>query len=242
MTDITVITSWSEAGGRLYGGRWVEGIERHWCAHHDHISYRIVTDDDLAADPEFASFMARELGTDADNDNVHRGATKWAHKVFALTMAPIPTSGWMIWIDGDVEFIKTPSPEFFDAVCPDDADVSFLDRPWAYASETGFVAYRMESPAVQELLRLMRHTYISGEFRNLSARTGGTMPEWGDAAVFDYCRGVLLQEGAGLRENNLCPGNKPRDGLHVWPQTVLADYLRHHKGVNRKREAYGGAV
>lgn len=224
-----VITSWSDEGNKLYGERWRDGWCEHWLTPH-HIPALMYTDDMIAEDPEVRAFREREADAQTTSGDYRRGALKWSWKVFALTMEPMPTSGWMIWIDGDVEFTKTPTQEWFDAVCPDDADVSYLARPWAYASETGFVAYNMGSERARDLLGDMRRMYLYGTFRALE--------NWGDASVFDSCRAMQHED---LRENNLAAHCTGPD-LHVWPHTVLGECLVHRKGPKRKQEAYGGAV
>lgn len=228
--QITVVTSWSEEGCELYGDRWMDTFTEYW-PWPDPVQLRIATEPAMMEDTEVRAFRAREADEKTLSGDYRWGALKWSWKVFALTMPPMPTSGWMVWIDGDVEFTKTPTQEFFAAVCPDDADVSFLARPWAYASETGFVAYNMSSPTTLALLGMMRQEYLSGIFRELD--------NWGDASVFDACRATLAP---ALRENNLAAGCDSSDGLHVWPLTVLGEFMEHRKGPKRKKEAYGGAV
>lgn len=229
MIPSLVVTSWSDEGGAIYGNRFLSGFWAHWRQPHG-IRLNRWWDAIILEDPEVRAFREREADSEtSDPTNIHRGVMKWSWKVFALTMEPMPTSGWMIWIDGDVEFIKTPTQEFFNAVCPEDKDVSFLARPWAYASETGFVAYRMDCPEIVAMLRTMRSVYTTGEFRKLD--------EWGDAAVFDFSR----SQYTALRQNNLARDATPGQ-LHVWPDTVLAEFLTHRKGPKRKKEAYGGAV
>jgi len=202
---------------------WATGFFKHWVPLG--ISYKSLPDEAILQDPDVRAFREREakLKTCKDGD-IHRDVLRWSWKIFALTMEPMPAEGWMIWIDGDVEFIKTPTKKFFDVVCPEDADVSYLGRPWAYASETGFVAYNMESEATRYVLTMMRNCYLTGLFRMLD--------EWGDAGVFDHCR-----QGRTLRENNLAAHLTGPD-LHVWPSTVLAEFLTHHKGPRRKQLAY----
>jgi len=240
MIPSLVVTSWSDKDDDRYGPVWIEGLVAHWGW--TEAKYKVLTDQEMLADPEVRAFRARESDSKTTSGHPRWGALKWSWKVFALTMEPMPTTGWMVWIDGDVEFIKTPTREFFDVVCPENADITYLGRPWAYASETGFVAYRMDCPAVRDLLRAMRQTYLTGAFR--------TLKNWGDNAVFDQnLRQLGLAEAdntifdhhrdqiPSLRLNNLAAHCAGPD-LHVWPATVLAPYLAHHKGPGRKAAAY----
>lgn len=225
VTPHTVVTSWSREGHKQYGQRFLDSFcETGWARMG--VDMVVHDDDNILEDPKVRAFRAREA--DAVSKNIHRDVLRWSWKVFALTMPPMLTEGWMVWIDGDVEFIKTPTATFFDAVCPDDKDVSFLGRPWAYASETGFVAYNMARWTTRLLLDDMRTMYLTGTFRALDS--------WTDGAVFDCCRQMATPH---LRENDLSAHCESGGGLHVWPETVLAEFLTHHKGPKRKQLAYG---
>lgn len=237
----SVVTSWSPEGGALYGDRFVSSFDNYWGEPFG-IPLKVRTDTDLLEDPGVRGFRKRERDSQTDSDDPCRGALKWSWKVFAMASPPLARSGWMVWIDGDVEFTAPPTEEFFDTVCPAGADVSFLGRPWAYSSETGFVAFNMRSGRVHTLLERMRYTYISGQFRvntRMVDRPGKppkSVGNWGDAAVFDHCRADI-----DLVENDLAKDCRPGN-LHVWPQTVLGSCMSHQKGPTRKRRAYGGAV
>lgn len=187
----------------------------------------VVRDADIVRNPANAEFLARanaERAT-ANRADIHRGVAKWANKVFALTVPEVLNQdGWVLWFDADVEFTGQPFPEIWDTLCPPGADVTFLGRPWAYASETGFVGYNLASGKAKRLLLDMRSTYLTDGFRQLD--------EWGDAAVFDQCRSLQA-----LAENDLCEGIDGPD-LHVWPKTVLRMVAAHHKGPARKEKAY----
>jgi hypothetical protein len=221
--QITMISTWSDLAHETYGNQWFDGMTTFWRPLG--VSFRVPMEHTILEDPDVFTFREREADKQTSGNKLHRAAMKWSWKVFALTMEPMQTSGWMIWIDGDVEFTKTPTQEFLDAVCPDDADVSYLGRVWAYASETGFVAYNMASLGTRELLGRMRATYLTGAFRDLDS--------WTDGAVFDYCR-----KGLGLVANNLAAHCDGPD-LHVWPKTILGEFMVHQKGPRRKAEAYG---
>jgi len=227
--DITVVTSWSEKGGSTYGGKFIDGFRENW----GEIPLWVITDDDVLQDPRVREFRKREEDpVTSKREDYHFGVMKWSWKVFALTAKAedLPNDGWLIWIDGDVEFTAPITDEFLDTVCPNDHDVSFLDRPNAYASETGFVCYNLRSPSVRVLLHLMREVYLSGAFRDLK--------EWGDAAVFDHCRLQVNQSPDPLKENNL-NRKEARDDLHCWPYSPLAPYMIHNKGHRLKSKAYG---
>ncbi len=231
--EIALVSSWSTDGHCVYGARFLETLALKWPTWVQR--FKLFTDTELLEDPEIIAFRDREADDETSSGSARRGCMKWSWKPFSIEKAArlMPLGGWLIWIDGDVEFTKAPTPDFLATVCPPDKDITFLGRPWAYASETGFVAYNLNSPGVRRLIGRMRHHYLSGAFRQL--------PEWGDAATFDHCR-----KDAGLRENDLCAGLDPADvqqnGLHVWPHTVLGDFMLHQKGPKRKRAAYGDAV
>jgi len=210
------------------GARFCKTFAEHWAP--TGIRLRLFTDADILTDPEVVAFRERERDAETANPkDIHHGVLKWSWKVFAAYKAAQEmNAGWLVWVDADVEFLRPPTRLFLDMVCPDDADVTFLGRPWAYASETGFVGYHLDRTLTRVLLDNMRHCYVDGEFRKLE--------EWGDAGVFDYFRGQL--QLAGLVENDIashCQGPE----LHVWPRTILRPFLRHNKGPRRKRDTYG---
>lgn len=220
MIPSLVVTTWP--GGAVYGKTFLRTWDRYWQPLGIPLSYR--SEQWILRDPEVVAFRERELARkDYRDKDIHKDVLTWSWKVFALTMEPVPTEGWMLWIDGDVEFTATPTEEWFDKVCPEDADVTYLGRPWAYASETGFVGYRM--PQCQPVLEMLRSCYLKYTYRDLG--TGS------DGKLFDYCLGMH-----SLRRNNLSAHCQPPN-LHVVPQTILGDCLIHNKGPMRKKEAYG---
>jgi len=222
LDEVAILSTWAPADEATSGRLFREGVAKHWGG------FRFVGEDEILMDAAVRAFREREADEHTSNRaDLHRGVLKWSWKVFALTAPPIPEDGWLVWIDGDVEFLATPTPDFLRSAMPEWADVAFLGRPWAYASETGFMAYHVRRPKVCDLLAKMRETYLGGKFRQLA--------EWGDAGVFDACR-----QGMGLREHDLSE-HCPEGDLHVWPQTILGAFMRHNKGPQRKRDAYGCA-
>jgi len=240
MTDKTAVTSFSPQGYKVYGRRFLKTFLKHWDLDLQIFYEGPPPDDDLAKHPRLHwrdldkdearnAFIKREQDPVTLSGSYIRGAIKWCNKVFAITNSDLPPSEWLIWIDADVE-TKTPcKDEFLAKVCPDNADVVFLGRPWAYASETGFVSYRMSAKPVQELLAMMRHYYVSGNYR--------AFPNWGDGYLFDRAR----EATGGFRELDLASECEAA-GLHVWPETLLGPYMQHNKGPIAKSDRYGSTL
>ena len=223
---IHVVTSWSEQGKAVYGDRFLSSYRQHWTE----FPLYVFEDTDLMDLPNVREFRKRESDEETRTDKLHRAALKWAWKVFAITHRDLPDDGWRVWIDADVLFHRPPDRVFWEEVLPDAADISALLRPWAYASETGFVAYNLASKQTRKVLAGMQSAYLDGWFRRLSS--------WTDGAVFDEsCR------LAGALINNLTrmdPRVSPvADDLHVWPTSPLGVYMSHQKGPVRKSKTYG---
>ncbi len=154
-------------------------------------------------------------------------AIKFANKVYAVTGAVAKNQDWWVWIDADVEVTKTLDDKLWDAVCRDGIIASYLGRKDWHHSECGFVAYHM--PAARSFLNQLRFIYDSGLLF--------LFQEWHDSFIWDAVRKV--SEMTGGKFNNLSAGVS---GTDVWPQTILGEYMVHHKGPVAKRAAYGSAV
>lgn len=151
--------------------------------------------------------------------------TPFAMKVFSVCDWRADPGDWRFWIDADVEFNKPPDERFFKAVCGDKTLISYLGRKDWDHSECGFVAYRVSHPVVRAFLDDFRRLYVSGDVFKF--------PQWHDSYVFDR----VMDRFSAWKPffTNLSDGVP---GNHVWPETILGEYMTHHKGPERKREAY----
>lgn len=169
---------------------------------------------DLNQDRDRAIFL-KEYGDKVDKDYRYN-ATKFCHKVFALTDPKrLDQSDVWIWLDADIETFSTVSEEWLDEVCPAGFIGSYLGRTDWHHSECGFVSFNMDEGA-GGLLQGMREVYSSGELFRLK--------EWHDSFVFDTLRrGWWFNISSGIA------------GMHVFDDSYLGTKLRHAKGELRKQ-------
>lgn len=122
----------------------------------------------------------------------------------------------LVWLDGDVETIAPVNTGVIAAML-DWHDVAYLNRGDKH-SEIGFWGIRISAQTLA-FLDAIAAQYTSDAFLELR--------EWHSAFVWDHCR-----RQSGMIEHHLC-----RPGLsgHVWPNTILARWLRHDKGGRKPR-------
>ena len=173
----------------------------------------------LDAEPGRAEFLA---AAPPDGHDYRQAARKFSHKVFAYTSAKVRDCDLLVWIDADTETTAPITAEWLARVGPGEGACSFLGRDHYEHSECGWLAFRM--PDAVPLLDRVRGMYLTRRILLLRGKT--------DCHAFDVAR-----RAAGGECRNLSAGAK---GLHVWPQTPLAECLDHHKGPARKAAAYGG--
>jgi hypothetical protein len=173
----------------------------------------------LDADDDRSRFLAE---APPDGYDYRQCARKFSHKVFAYTAPQVRDCDVLIWLDADTETVAPVSTEWLEAVGPGEGICSYLGRAHYEHTECGWLAFRM--PAAAELLDGIRRMYVSRRILLLRGKT--------DCHAFDIAR-----RAAGGECKNLSANAK---GLHVWPQTRLAECLDHHKGPARKAAAYGG--
>lgn len=251
--SIAVVTTFSEAGYRSYGRRFLDSLLKHsdveiaayheqepWSGSEDAVKWWALSDDE-----EWKTFVdtnskdPEKVGTPADFNGQ---SIKFCHKVFAVTREAFRSKAeWLVWMDADVMVHASPN---WEAALPHDKSLVYLGREavskegWTVnkvwrpiCTETGFVAYRLTDGRVLDMLNDMRRVYTSGELY--------TWPktDWHDAKVFDVCR--ERSRVPPDRWHNLSANVK---GTDVWPHTVLAKWSTHQKGPARKLKAYGGIV
>ena len=222
-------TSFSPKGYEVYGRRFLESYLAFWPTEivvfyegqkpdlkSDRVLYL-----DLLQDPEFREFQS-EYGYWGTND-YRLAATKFSPKVFSITSNRIPEWEWLIWIDADVVTKRLIDDRFFEETCPGGYTGAYLGRMEWDHSECGFVSYRKQYFG-KEFLEDFRSLYTTGGLFSL--------PQWHDSYAFDYIR----EQNENYRFHNLSdkiPGN------HVWPHTILGEYMDHQKGPKLKTEIYG---
>jgi hypothetical protein len=211
-----VVTSWADKDGATMGQSFLDSYYAHIT-----LPLLVVSDHTIETESDYTGFIKEFGHLPIHGGDMTHGAAKWARKVFALELALRGSDAdWLVWIDADVKFTG-PACHMWKEVLPPGADVTYLGRPWAYASETGFVGYRRGRGT--DLILDMAERYSYGQVFD--------QPNWGDGYTFDVCR----KARPDLVENDLCAAagvNGP--DLHVWPHTVLGEFSAHYKGKRKK--------
>ena len=229
-----VVTSFSPDGYEKYGRNFISSFMRYWdwplVVFHENSEpdMKGPTYIDLLKDQDLLDFLryydtmpaAHGIAGMKDGKPVadyRLQAVRFARKVFALTTLPLEKVDWWVWIDADTETTSKIDRRFVDAACPQKGLISYLGRKDWDHSECGFVAYRVGHPVPLSFLRDFRRAYTTGEIFKF--------PQWHDSYIFDRIMEmyapwkpffVNLSEGV--------PGN------HVWPHTILGEYMVHNKG------------
>jgi hypothetical protein len=228
---IAVCTTW---GPRFFGAeRFLESFAAYWP---EAIDLHVWVEDPLTGDepswvywhslsdePGWATFQAA-ASPDARGD-YRQHVKRFSHKVFAYTSAKLRGYDLMIWLDADTETVAPVTEEWLTAIDPGDAVCSYLGRLHYDHSETGFMAFRL--PAAAKALDQIRTIYTSGAILDWHVKT--------DSHAFDVAR-FFSSQNSGPSWRSLSA--HVLSGLHVWPETVLAECLVHHKGPARKQAAY----
>ena len=251
-SPLLVVTSFSPAGYEDYGKRFLETFVKFWpenvilCVFHEDDKPPI--DDsriwyfNLLADKEYQAWMT-QYGHDKLNQGIRDGkrdfrwdAVRFAPKVFSLTSPILPTTGWRIWIDADVETTRKIPEVWFSKLLRGEATAAYLGRPKEVfqTSECGFVAYHLAKESGRQFLKDFRQNYVEGKIFGF--------PEWHDSAVFDILRTAYEQAGCVFKDlaSDYYKGIKNptfEENGHPWPNTVLGQYLKHYKGPAGKEAA-----
>lgn len=241
MTTYEAVTTFSPAGYLCYGRRFVQSFLDHWTipltVYHEgqdvDIYHERLTWKNLNHDDERLRFIDEheddptKIGTPEDPNSQ---SIRFCHKVFAVTGHQV-TADWMLWIDADVVTHHKVDQQALDRFCPDGKLLSYLHRRSAPYTECGFIAYRAADHRVKALLDDMRRYYTSGEIFTRPKK------DWHDSRCFDICR-----ERSAIKPDQTHFLAPPQPGWHVWPSSVLAPYMEHHKGPSRKQREYGFVV
>lgn len=229
----SVVTTFSPKGYEVYGSHMIETFAAFWP---DDVKLHVYYEGDkpsdasdraewhcLDYDRDRERFMAEH--SDLNPKDYRQCPVRYSHKVFAMTGAPRETDH-LIWLDSDCETFAPVKPLHLNEICAGLGKVgSYLGRPYARHSETGFLSFRMNNSG-DDFLDEFRRVYTSGELFEL--------PELHDCMAFDFLR--RRYERSGHRFSNICKG---AHGLRVFEQSPLKNFIQHHKGAVRKENTYG---
>lgn len=240
---IRVCSGFNPAGRSEYGDRFVRSFDRLWPRE---IELRVWVERPYAMPRDACRVLwdipgAREFSErhrDVPRSNGREPMERWkdrerqrgysyrhdAHKFFKQILIPEAASQGMadgdllVWLDGDVETTASVPVDLVPRLLGK-AEICYLGRARAH-SEIGFWAVRL-NPQTRTFLHDIAEQYRSDRFLEL--------PEWHSAFIWDHVR-----RQAGLKERNIC---KAELTGHVWPLTELGKYMRHDKGLRKRRVA-----
>lgn len=218
-----IVTSVSQKYWNMSGQTWLSSL----LLHNPSVKPYIVSEDMATANCVhpikdrityniFCELAKRKM-VDKDPTNYRWQAIRFCHKVFALYQAkeqfPDDT---IYWFDADVEFT---GPIEFDAITPPPHGVIILGRKGWHHVEGGFIGFNSDCDIISFWFDFYKN-------HNLFM-----LNEWHDCYALQF-----------LLNNNWWPVKDLSaylDTKHVWPDTVLANFSKHHKGPGRKVDAFG---
>lgn len=243
-----LVTSFSEAGARLYGLDMVRSVARYWPTDVDLVVYadaplalpagelRLTTDlpDWVACRRRWRTDGRVQGRLDPKTANGKRYSYRWDAYRFAVKAftwrdaARRMGRGVLMWLDGDT-VTTARVPDGWPEALLGDADVAYLGRGTMHP-ETGYVGFRL--PEAAPLLEWCAEAYASEAFRALPGWTDCHVLRAGLQAVPVRARDLTSHRYVGIS--------------HIWPVSPLAPYVTHHKGKNkqdaaRKRATVGAA-
>ena len=247
---IAVITTFPEKSYKVYGERMIDSFVAHWPRNIIlHVYYegscppdkgdRVKYVDLHQASPDLVAFKnkykndpvangetkevpggVRRMPSAGDKDR-NKGSFLWdavrfSHKTFAVDHAiKSIDADYILWLDADTYTFRNITKEFVINLLPSNKLVNYLGR--VTYPECGWVCYNRRHPKIKEFMKYWTDLYINDTiFKEL---------EWHDSYLFWQCLkriapedGVDIGKGAGV------------EGLHVFINSVLGDYIDHMKG------------
>ena len=217
------VTSFSPEGYKIYGEACLKTLNRWPCKfivyyeqkpdfESPNIEYRYLYDiEGIRAFLEHLRSVDGSSGYMEGRYDYRFDANRFCRKVFC--MDTVFDEDWEVfWLDADTLTTKPIPEEFLRNLIKNDP-FCYLGRS-NFCSETGFLGFNTDHKDFKTFRSNYLPTYTSGRFMNLKT--------WEDAVVFDHAR-------KGLRGNDL--NHTALQGIdHVWPYTVLGQYMEHLKG------------
>lgn len=230
MTELTVVTSFSDAGRKEYGHRLLTTFARNW--EHETTDLQWYRDINLLAESNWlAEFKLRHK----DNPAAHGRApgktgyrwdcVRFAHKIAAILCADASLkqdSRYLLWLDADIIVHAPVTREVWRQWLPLRSWLSYLPRNLSVASypECGFLLFDRLSQSFtvfrNELLELYRTDRVLSLY------------ETHDSFVIQYLLDKLNFQPRSL-------SGAGYDHMHVLVHSPLGAYLDHCKGSSRKQ-------
>ena len=250
MSTLAVVTTFPPNRWKAYAKRMIESHVQHWPddvtlyayyegAKPEFDNAKVKFIDIEKANPELVKFKqrhkddpvangetkevpggVRRLHGAGDKDR-NKGSFLWdavrfSHKTFAVDHA-IKTidADYILWLDADTYTFRKITKEFVISLLPSNKLVNYLGR--VTYPECGWVCYNTRHPKIKQFMKYWTDMYVNDSiFKEV---------EWHDSYLFWQCvkriapeDGVDIGKGAGV------------EGLHVFINSVLGDYIDHMKG------------
>ena len=244
---ISVVTTFHEAGLKLYGQRMINTFVENWpkevklyvypekCNPQVPDHSRIVLTD-LDSVEELTAFKNKwkdvpKANGDVSGDPIRRtrkdagkgfkwDAVRFAHKVYAIfDCAKKCDTEWLFWMDADNVCHSPITLDKLNSFVSANSELGYLGREGKY-TECGLYAMKLSSPVVQNFLREFQRMYDDAENGIF------TLAEWHDSFVFDAVRTKFRGQ---LNEQNWSAGIIKGEG-HPLINSEWGAYLDHLKG------------
>ena len=242
----TVITTFGEEYYEKWGRECIKSLVKYWpgkiIAYYedkppdeftDRVEYRDLMDqEDLVRFLHWTKAMPLLQGIMPDGRyQYHYNAYKFCRKVFAIShhAAQEPDEPFF-FVGADTRCLKRVPKKFLKGLL-DGYPGAFLLRRHIESGDTyahvesDFAGYDPTDAAMSKLLVVQKKSFLNGSFLELQ--------QWHDCVLLDSLLDIL---GLTDRINNLSDGVKGEGllGLNVWPNTILAKYMVHLKGMAKK--------
>ena len=250
MSSLAVVTTFPPNRWTTYAKRMIESHIQHWPddvklyvyyekQKPDLVNEKVIYVDLEKESPELTAFKQKHKGDPVANGETteipggvrrlpgagdkdkNKGSFLWdavrfSHKSFTVAHAlkNIDTD-YVLWLDADTFTFRPITKEFVVSLLPSDNLVNYLGR--ITYPECGWVCYNRRHPKINQFIDEWTKLYTTGTiFKEI---------EWHDSYLFWQVlkriaptEGVDIGKGAGV------------EGLHVFINSVLGDYIDHMKG------------
>jgi len=220
------VTSFSAEGYEKYGKRFLET----YVEHHDipidvyiedpcDFEHPLITLKELYLVPGCVDFLRKckfpiMHGVQQDGERLYQyNAGRFCRKVYAQISASEGETGWLYWLDADIEFnqpLQFPEKDTF---------LLYLGREQPHTC-TSFVGFNLDHPASKSFWKIYQDFYDNGLVF--------TLPHWHDCAVLDAIReltdlpAISLTSGTGNVFDTAFPGCHHAKG--VWKHNFKNRY------------------
>jgi len=244
----TVVTTFNDAGLKLYGQRMIDTFEQLWpaevdlavCAENCRPQFQRSNTkiyDLLNLSNKLNVFLQRHRnnprahGQDGPpevfdpNKSFRWDAVRFCYKIYSIKLiSDYVNTDWLIWVDADTVTHSAVTTQDLDRLCPNTAMIGYLGRGEKYHSECGWVAYNLRHAETRNFINDLSGMYDQDRIFDL--------PEWHDSYVWDVIR-RRYQEHNQFHNLNTTHGRPNRAG-HPFINSELGRFMDHLKG-NRKQ-------